>query len=93
MNEEINTALESIPELVKKHLQELDITTASGSVQVTANLDKLPPLPCLPSDGYGITDTFHHLRSTILPSLAQGHAGPRYYGNTALSSSVIYIDI
>jgi hypothetical protein len=93
MNEEFNAALETIPELVKKHLRELDNTSTTSTAPVTANLDKPPPLPCLPSHGYGITDTFRHLQSTVLPSLAQGHAGPRYYGTVALPSSIIYTDI
>jgi hypothetical protein len=90
MNEEFNAALETIPEIVKKHLRELDYTATTSSVPVTANLDKLPQLPRLPSHGYGISDTFHHLQSTVLPSLAQGHAGPRYYGNIAYILGIIY---
>jgi hypothetical protein len=82
MNDAFVAALHTIPELVKKHLQELENRTTT-SVQVTANLVKPPLLPELPANGFGVTKTFDHLQTTILPSLAQGHAGPRYYGKSS----------
>jgi hypothetical protein len=73
--------LSEFPGLVTQHRAEL----RSTSTPVTANLVDPPQLPPLPSIGLGTADTIAHLQRTILPNLAQGHAGPRYYGTLVIS--------
>ena len=73
---DFDSALNALPQLIKAHLSSLQ----SNSLPVTANLKSIPTLPYLPATGLGTTKTFEHLQSSILPNLAQGHAGPRYYG-------------
>ena len=69
-------AVNSLSELITEHVNSL----TSSSLPVTANLTTPPPLPALPNVGLGTSETLNHIRSTILPNLAQGHAGPRYFG-------------
>lgn len=76
-------ALCEFPGLVAEHQTNLQ----SSSTPVTANLINPPQLPSLPLIGLGTADTIAHLQRTILPNLAQGHAGPRHYGT--LSSIVV----
>lgn len=82
-DDDFNTALHSLPELIRTHTS----AVKSNSLPITANLEcnSIPALPYLPAIGLGTAKTFEHIQSTILPNLAQGHAGPRYYGtNTPL---------
>ena len=68
--------LDTFPGLAKSHLAALK----SRSTPVTANLTTLHPLPSLPITGLGTSTALTHIQSTILPSLAHAHAGPRYFG-------------
>jgi hypothetical protein len=69
----------AIPELIKGHIHGLE----NGALPVTADLPETIDLPGLPNVGIGTSETFAHIQSSILPNLAQGHAGPRYYGTKA----------
>ena len=76
MDDDFNTVLNALPQLIKSHLSSVQ----NNSLPITANVTSIPTLPPLPTTGLGTTKTFEHLQSIILPNLAQGHAGPRYYG-------------
>lgn len=76
MDKDFSTLINGLPNIIENHISSLQ----SNSAPVTANLHEIPSLPSLPSVGLGTAKTFSYLQSTILPSLAQGHAGPRYYG-------------
>ena len=69
-------ALCEFPGLVTSHQANLQST----STPVTANLRNPPQLHPIPLTGLGTAETITHLQQTILPNLAQGHAGPHYYG-------------
>jgi hypothetical protein len=73
---DINTVLNALPQVIGIHVSSL----LNNSLPTTANVKSIPVLPSLPSTGLGTSKTFEHLESSILPNLAQGHAGPRYYG-------------
>lgn len=70
-------ALSEFPSQVLQY-QELLL---SNSTPVTANVKEasLPSLP-VPPIGVGTERTITHLQHSVVPNLAQGHAGPRYYG-------------
>jgi len=69
--------INTLPELIAQQQRSLN----SANVPVTANINGASTdLPEIPSKGLGTFETFNHLQSAILPNLAQGHAGPRYFG-------------
>jgi hypothetical protein len=72
----LSDALHALSKQVAEHFKSLE----SDTLPVTTNLTSPPLLPDLPAAGLGTSETFAHLQSTIVPHLAQGHAGPRYYG-------------
>jgi hypothetical protein len=86
---EFDAALLRITDLISKHRSSL----RDKSLPVTANLTNTPELISLPDKGLGTRSTLDHLETSILPNLAQGHAGPRYYGfnNTKLKSNTCRI--
>jgi hypothetical protein len=72
----IFSALNILATRTSEHFRSLE----SNALPVTANLTTTPPLASLPLTGLGTEATFAHLQSDIVPHLAQGHTGPRYYG-------------
>ena len=77
-DQEFLSCIDNLQELVKRHISALE----SNCLSVTANLDEIPRLPILPKDGLRTVKTLAHIQSSILPKLAEGHSGPRYYGTT-----------
>jgi len=80
MDEDFLAILNSFPQLVQTQLKSL----IQLSHPVTANLQTSVSLPALPDTGLGTKGTFEHILKDIIPNLAQGHAGPRYYGTILL---------
>ena len=75
-DEDFDYALQRIVGLISQHRSALP----NNSLSVTANITTPPDLVALPDKGLGTSATLIHLETSILPNLAQGHAGPRYYG-------------
>jgi len=80
MDEDFLAILNNLPQLVQTQLKSL----VELSHPVTANIQTSLALPALPDTGLGTKTTFEHILSDIIPNLAQGHAGPRYYGITLI---------
>jgi glutamate/tyrosine decarboxylase-like PLP-dependent enzyme len=78
---DFTTILDTLPQVIQTHITSLQ----SNSLPITANLTTPIRFPPLPTTGLGTSKTWTHL-SSIVPSLAQGHAGARYYGTFLFTS-------
>jgi glutamate/tyrosine decarboxylase-like PLP-dependent enzyme len=78
---EFKAALKRIQEFAIERQEKLsDLPTISTEDELRKGLEELPR--SLPSEGneYGLKRSINFLFDSILPTLAQGQAGPRYFG-------------
>ncbi|MCO5585386.1 hypothetical protein L7F22_039319 [Adiantum nelumboides] len=78
---EFKAALKRIQEFAIERQENLsDLPTISTEDELRKGLEELPR--SLPSEGneYGLKRSINFLFDSILPTLAQGQAGPRYFG-------------